>query len=360
MVAAGVVGGATSLVGLRAAPIGIGAMADTYRLELDWAGPGSAPRSAVVKLPSADPAAADTAASLGAYEREVRFYEQFAHEVDVDVPALLGVVEVDGRRSGLILEDLTDVAHPLDQMSAAPLALVRRARDYLAGLQAPYWNDEAVGSQEWLHRRLGVPIPHIADRMARSWAVARERLAADFPSAEREVIDRFVPRAAAWAESLSGPFSLTHHDYRFDNMLQGEQRLLVLDWQTVGWGVPMFDVAYLLGTSLEPEVRAKVERDEIARHVAELARRGVDWDLDEAWHAYRKASFAILLMLVPPTGSVKQSERSDRMFRRLLSFGARMAIDLDALEFLDDVRPQAVGTTDATAAAPQPQEMEES
>ena len=40
-------------------------------------------------------------------------------------------------------------------------------------------------------------------------------------------------------------------------------------------------------------------------------------------------------MLVPPTGSVKASDRLDRMFRRLLRHGARMALDLDAEEFLE-------------------------
>ena len=70
---------------------------------------------------------------------------------------------------------------------------------------------------------------------------------------------------------------------------------------------------------------------EIRRHVEEL---GVELGAGQAWDAYRQASWATLLMLVPPTGSVKASERLDRMFRRLLRHGARMALDLDAEEFL--------------------------
>ncbi|WIE54442.1 hypothetical protein [Curtobacterium sp. MCBD17_003] len=96
----------------------------------------------------------------------------------------------------------------------------------------------------------------------------------------------------------------------------------------------MFDVAYLLGTSLGPERRRRVERDEVARHVDELGAAGVSWSFPAAWEAYRRAAPAVLLMLVPPTGSVKTSPRTDAMYRRLLRQGARMVLDLDALELL--------------------------
>ena len=52
--------------------------------------------------------------------------------------------------------------------------------------------------------------------------------------------------------------------------------------------------------------------------------------------AYRRSSFATLLMLVPPTGSVKQDARTDKMYKRLLSFGAQQVLDVDALEFLEE------------------------
>lgn len=322
---------------LSGRPIGIGALADTFLLtaERDGRDRATLPATLVAKVPSSDPQAAATANSLGAYEREVRFYEELAPRTDLAVPGFLGAFEVDGTRSGLLLEDLSALL-PGDQMSDAPLPLLRRAREQLVALQAPFWDDQDVGGLDWLHRRQGVPIPGIHERMQRSWATAADRVAADFAPDERAAIDRFVAVADTWAGSLDGPFTLSHHDFRMDNMLLGStpQRLVVLDWQTVGWGAPMFDVAYLLGTSVSPSVRRSIERDEVHRHVDELAARGVSWSIDGAWQAYRLASFAVLLMLVPPTGSVKQSPRTDAMYRRLLRHGARMVLDLDALEFL--------------------------
>ena len=117
-------------------------------------------------------------------------------------------------------------------------------------------------------------------------------------------------------------------------MLFGRGELVVLDWQTIGWGPAMFDVAYLLGTSLEPVRRRAVERGQVLRHVDDLAAHGVSWSAHDAWEAYRHASFAVLLMLVPPIATVKTNPRMEAMYRRLIAFGARMVLDLGALEFL--------------------------
>jgi hypothetical protein len=323
-----------SLLAVDAAPIGIGAMADTFRMQLTWSEGSVGPRSLVAKKPSSDPAAAATAASLGAYEREARFYVELAPRTEVRAPRLLGIVHEAGVPNTVLLEDLSEEYQPGDQFAGLTVDVLQQARHQLVLLQAPFWEDEETAAIDWLHRRLGVPIPGIVERMERSWSSARDTIGASLTADERACVDRFVTRAGEWAMSLSGPSSLVHHDYRVDNMLFGRGELVVLDWQTIGWGPAMFDVAYLFGTSLEPEQRRAVERDEIARHVDDLAAAGVSWNTESAWHAYRQASFAVLLMLVPPIASVKTNPRMEAMYRRLLAFGARMALDLDALEFL--------------------------
>lgn len=335
MTASGAVSPDAELVAATAQPVGIGAMADTFRLSLRWHRRGSGPRSVIAKLPTVDEAAARTAASLGAYEREVRFYRELAKRTDVSVPRFYGTFEHNGAPA-LLLEDLTHMV-PGDQFRDVATDTLRRLREQLARLQAPFWADRELAGADWLHRRQGVPIPDIAERMRRSWVEVGRELTADFPTALREQIERFTRHAETWAMSLGGPFSLSHHDYRVDNMLfdpADPARVVVLDWQTVGWGAPMFDVAYLLATSVGPERRRAVERVEIARHVDDLAARGVAWSFEEAWQAYRHASFATLLMLVPPICTVKRSDRTDVMYRRLLRHGAQMALDLRADDFL--------------------------
>lgn len=341
--ASGVVSEDAALVSIDHRSVGIGQSADTLLLKLTWAAAGSGPATVIAKVPSTDAQAARTMRSLGGYEREARFYRELAPRADISVPACWGTLEENGVPSAVLLEDLSDL-EPGDQFVDLPMEMLTRVREQLARLQAPFWDDPALADAQWLHRRLGVPIPAIHERMQTSWARTRDYLADGFDADERAQIDRFVSGAAEWAQSLGGPFSLTHHDFRVDNLLFGPDRVVVLDWQTVGWGPPMFDLAYLLGTSVSPEVRRRIEREEVFRHVADLAARGVVWDAEAAWTSYRRASFAVLLMLVPPTGSVKRSERGDAMFRRLLRFGARMALDLDADQFLPPSHPAHADT----------------
>jgi hypothetical protein len=320
------------LLDVREQPIGIGHTADTLLLHLRWQADEDGPRSLVAKVPALDERSARTARTLGLYEREARFYADLAPKTALQVPTSYGTVPP----LTLLLQDLTPSHAPRDQFADLPESLLRLARAELVALQAAFWDDPATSALPWLHRRLGVAIPAIHERMRTSWTATRHYLAESFDAEERDVVDRFVECADAWARSLRGPFSLTHHDFRVDNMLfrTGTDGLVVLDWQTVGWGVPMFDLAYLLGTSLNPRSRRELEAGEIRAHVDDLARHGIHWSVEDAWTAYRQASFAILLMLVPPTGSVKRTPRGDDMFRTLLRRGARMALDLEAEEFL--------------------------
>jgi hypothetical protein len=316
-------------------PLGIGALADTLHLTLQWDGEG--PATAVLKLPAEDDLARATAATLGAYEREARFYLDLAPHLGIRVPRCYGVLEFDGVPQGILLEDLSTTHRGGDQFSDLDPTILRLARQQLVRMQGPVWDDPVTASLPWLHRRLGVPIPELHARMARSWRDGgRDAIGSAMTPAQREFVDWFIPRAESWSLGLSGPMTLVHHDFRVDNMLFGARPddLVVIDFQTVGWGVPMFDVAYLMGTSLGPEPRRALERDEIARHADELGEHGVHLEAAAAWDLYRQASVAVLVMLVSASGSVKSSERSLAMYRRLLASGAQMALDLDAAEFI--------------------------
>ncbi|MGB6243370.1 MULTISPECIES: phosphotransferase family protein [Gordonia] len=339
--AAGTVRPDAEIAGADLTGVGAGAMADTFRVELDWASPGAGPNSLVLKRPALDTAAATTAASLGAYEREARFYLDLAPRTRVRAPRLLGVIDHAGAGDPdtVLLEDLTRVHRPGDQFREVPIEQFNRARHQLALLQAPFWDDETTARLPWLHRRLGVPIPGILDRMQRSWHAAADTIAADLPPEERECIDRFVAAAQDWAQLNPGPQSLVHHDFRVDNLLFGDDEVVAIDWQTIGWGSVMFDFAYLLGTSLESATRRRLEGELLARHLEDLQSLGVTWDESQAQETYRWACGAVLLMLVPPISSVKSNARMAAMFRRLLSLGARQALDNDSLELVTSQVP---------------------
>jgi hypothetical protein len=325
----------TSVAHVRATPLGAGHLADTFRLLPRYAG-GSGPSSLVAKLPSEDPRSAATARSLGAYEREITFYQDAAPGLSVRCPTYLGTLEIGGERAGLLLEDLSTDTVPGDMLAGATVEQVRAARRELVGLQAPAWENEGLAGQAWLHRRLGVSVPWLAERYQASWAAAGERLLPDLPGAHRQAIERFGGCLSDWSASLAGPRSLVHHDYRLDNLLfSPDGAVWVLDWQIVGWGSPMMDVAYLLGGCLEPEQRRAHERTEVESHAEALASQGVaGFDGALAWEEYRRLSFAVLLVIVPALASVRSTDRGDRMLATMVRRGVQQVMDLDALEVL--------------------------
>lgn len=327
----GTLAGDASVVAVDVAPLGAGLLADTFRLVPTYDPPSTGPETIVAKVPSTDAEAARTAASIGAYERECRFYAELAPQLSTRTPTLFGTLGTDG----LLLEDLSGIAAPGDQLDQASPEQLERARGELAGLQAPPWDNAEIGAHDWLHRRMGVPITELAARYRRSWEAVRDRLGPQLEPAERELVERFGAGCEQWAMTLPGPYTLAHHDYRLDNMMFSEDRVWVLDWQIIGWGAPMWDLAYLVGSSLDPPQRLALERETVDRHVEDLSARGVPGlTRDATWTEYRRLSLAILMVIVPAAGTVRSTPRGDRMLVQMIHKGATQALDLDAEEFL--------------------------
>ncbi len=61
-----------------------------------------------------------------------------------------------------------------------------------------------------------------------------------------------------WLLAERDRFALLHGDYRLDNMLFNRKTnaITVVDWQTLGVGLPARDLAYFTATSLRPDLRS--------------------------------------------------------------------------------------------------------
>lgn len=330
----GTLGPDQHVVACEGVPIGAGQLADSFRVELDYGSSPPGPASVFVKLPTADPDSASTAARIGAYRREQHFYQDLLPHLDVRTPRLLGVFDADGAAPGLVLEDLSDRARPLDQLKDGTIEEVTSAVRELPGLQAPLWDDPEVGALPWFYNRLTDHIHGLHERYAISWERHGDVVGAALDAGQREIVERFGAACLEWAASISGPRTLVHQDLRLDNLLHGPDGAWLVDWQTLSWGPPAWDLAFLLGTALAPVDRRAVERRLVEEHVALLAARGVGWEPDEAWTAYRQLSGAALLGMVPAMAFVEPTSRGFDMFRSLIARGAQQAIDLDLSDFL--------------------------
>ena len=87
-----------------------------------------------------------------------------------------------------------------------------------------------------------------------------DKLGARVDAEDRETATAAMNLVTPWLMAQPGRYSLMHGDYRLDNLLfdPGSSRVIVVDWQTMGVGLPARDLSYFTATSLPPELRADV------------------------------------------------------------------------------------------------------
>ena len=127
-----------------------------------------------------------------------------------------------------------------------------------------------------------------------------------------------------------------HGDFRLDNLLfrpDGEPAWIV-DWQTVSYACPARDLAYFLGNSLTVSDRRAHEHDLVDHYVAELARAGVSYAADQAWHEMRHGAFQGPLVTMLGAFAASRTDRSEGMFAAMADRCATFITDLGALDTL--------------------------
>ena len=320
-------------------PIGTGQMSESRRVVLEYSDAAAAgPASVVLKTASADENSRSVGVQLGIYEREIRFYRELAPRIGGPLPAChLALIDPGEGWFTLLLEDLAPAVQG-DQIAGCGPEHASLAVRELARLHAPVFADPQLGATPWLNQQnvLGQAVmtqllPGFIDRYG-------DRVIDE----HKEVCRRFIASLDGWVADRRPPLGLVHGDYRLDNMMFGDgggRRFAVVDWQTVGWGPVMSDVAYFLGGALSVEDRREHEQALVLEyHDALMASgiRGFAWT--DCWAGYRRQTFSGILMTVGPVMLVERTERGDDMFMTTLARHAQQILDLDALDLLPAAR----------------------
>lgn len=113
----------------------------------------------------------------------------------------------------------------------------------------------------------------------------------------------------------------------------------MVDWQTLGVGLPARDLAYFTSTSLDPDVRSQVEKDLVADYHRALSGYGVtDYDFDTCWRDYRLGVIQAPLITALGLAFASSTERGDEMILTMLSRGCRAVRELGALDLVSSYR----------------------
>ena len=302
----------------------------------------SLPRSVVVKLPATDETSLTTAAMLRHYERETRFYTELASSVDMRVPACLhGDWTAATNAFVLVLEDMAPATQG-DQLTGCTLDQARDAVRELAKLHGPRWDDPSLYDIDWIEHDKGDAGDEAGAGLAMMWQMFfpgfagtyRSHLSAD----EFELAERFGSVIGTWRGGRTGPKTITHGDYRLDNMLfatpQGGPPVTVVDWQTPAHGSPITDLSYFIGAGLLPDDRRAHERDLVAEYLDALGAYGISLDDAWVWEQYRRDAFAGLAMAAMASQIVTLNDRSEAMFGAMAQRHLRQALDLDSFSLI--------------------------
>ncbi|MFI0355414.1 phosphotransferase family protein [Actinomadura sp. 9N407] len=314
--------------------IGAGQIGTCYRLHLDTGEVG--PRTLIAKLPTEDVAA--RAFLAPAYHAEVSFYRDLASTVAVRTPHChYSAISDDHATFVLLLDDLSP-ATPGDQLAGCTPHQAADAVTNLAGLHGPRWSDPTLLDLPWLNAIGPDDAGALAEVFGPAVETFTERFAGELHESDVRTLHEVAEAVGPWVLGRPERFGLVHGDYRLDNLIfpaSPRTGVTAVDWQTLSLGHPVRDLAFFLGTSLDPDQRAAHEHSLVETYHAALLRHGVTgYDLAECVDDYRFGAVQGPLITVLGCVYGTPTERGDRMFLAMAARSCAAVRDLDTLSLI--------------------------
>ncbi len=328
------------VVDVRADDIGtgVGVFGAIARLHLVIDGAhGAVPKTIVAKLPTTAEANRPVGMALRLYERESRFFSAVAPHVSMPIPRCFAneIDETNGRFV-LLLEDLGHLEAG-DQLAGLGYNRAAAILEVMAAFHARWWQSPELDELDWMPKQDDPVFLAAVPGIVAAGVEALAPLEPELPSGSIELAGRvnsgfvdLIHRCAA------GPHTLIHGDLRLDNLFftPGTDSPTLIDWQLSLRNRSVYDLVWLVATSMEPEVQSEsVERLILGYHDA-LARHGIVWPLSELRTAAAEQSAYLLSGPLSLIGTFDFSNAGDgraaaltkkwvrRGFHAALAFGA--------------------------------------
>lgn len=335
---------------IRAQPMqigqGIGLMGDIFRVELKY---GQAtigqPDSVVVKLPSSFEENRTQGVDLGMFEAEVRFYNELAQDATVGVPEVYFAEIKSGTADFVVvMEDLSHL-EMVDQTTGMNVKQATSAVEVLASIHAVWWDRVQVPEMDWIPTMVGPRIEFVDPLLAQIYPVFAQGFEQYLPEGGLEIYQLFAGNYLKLTTVLASrsPWTLAHQDYRVENLMfgpTGSGQVVVLDWQGIGRGPGAYDLAYILGGSMDTVLRRQHEQQLVSTYFERLVEHGVkDYSHDQLWEDYAHAHLlgGIAVPLLTGGSMDLSNERGLQLIATMANRHTAAALDHDGLERLKKI-----------------------
>lgn len=301
----------------------------------------AAPRSLIAKFPAEAEENRDLGNHFRLYEREIRFYEEIAGEIDLRTPRCYhSAMDVEAGRYVLLLEDLAP-ARVGDQIAGCSRPEAELAISKLAEFHATWWDSQRLEELDWMPYANDPILKSGQETYQEAWEPFVERFGDKVPRPVLEIGERLGTRVnAIQDQQTEPPRTICHGDYRLDNLFfaspEGGDPLAVIDWQISFRGRGVSDVAYFMSQSVSPQERNASEMEILRAYHQTLAENGVDgYDFDDCLHDYRLGVLFWLLIPVIVGGTLDLSnERGLALATTVIERSVAAIVDLDAGDLL--------------------------
>jgi hypothetical protein len=321
---------------------GVGMLGDLARVAIEYSQSDAGPSSLIVKMPTNHEVNRERGLAFAFYEREARLYELFARTGrtgGLRIPHCYAApMDVAAQRFALLIEDLDESGFvPADQVAGLRPEQAHLAAEHIARFHAEWWDVVDTPELQWLPPSNSEVTKQAASIMRDNWALFAERFG-EYLSSDALALG---PRVGACYEALldqlaRAPRTIVHTDYRLDNLFfpktdAADASMAVVDWQLSGKGRGVYDIAYLLGQSMDPELRARHEHDVVRTwHDTLCSSRVEGYSLDDALDDSRLGALINLVIPVSLADMDAGNERGVELVRSISERAFRAAVETDA------------------------------
>lgn len=324
---------------------GVGIMGDIYRARLSYAKGEKGPTSLVVKLPSSFEENRTQGVALGMFEAEVRFYNELAQRAKVGIPEVyLAAIESGSANFVILMEDLN--THTMvEQHVGMSASQAKAAVEVLASIHAVWWGDVRNDEMDWIPSMTSARIEFVDQLLPTVFQNFADGFRDLLPAGGFEIYEAFVGNYLKITQVISdrSPWTLVHQDYRVENLMfsnEDPNAVVVLDWQGIGRGPGAYDLAYILGGSMDPALRRDNESMLLNAYHGTLTAQGINnFTLEQCAEDYALAQLmgGLATPILIGGGMDLSNERGVSLIATMATRHAQAALDHDGMRRLQEI-----------------------